>query len=88
MPTTKAVTIVPVVMTTSPLGISRPTAPSSARRPKDISTPTPRPTAEATTPTTTDSNSTERSTWRRLAPMARSIAISRVRWATTIEKVL
>ena len=32
--------------------------------------------------------STERITWRRLAPMARSIAISLVRWATMIEKVL
>ena len=53
-----------------------------------MSTPTPRPTAEATTPTATDSNTTERTTWARLAPMARSMAMSRARWATTMEKVL
>ena len=28
------------------------------------------------------------STWRRLAPMARSSAVSRCRWATMIENVL
>ena len=39
-------------------------------------------------PTMADSSSTDRSTWRRLAPTARSIAISRMRWATMIEKVL
>ena len=88
MPTTNAVTIVPLVMTTPPLGISRPTAASRPRRPKDISTPAPRPIAEATAPMMADSSSTERSTWRRLAPMARSIAISRMRWAMMIEKVL
>ena len=38
--------------------------------------------------TSTASTSTERMTWRRLAPMARSRAISRVRWATMIENVL
>ena len=75
-------------MTTSPLGISRPTAASSPRRPKDISTPAPRPMADATAPTMADSSSTERSTWRRLAPTARSMAISRMRWAMMIEKVL
>ena len=39
-------------------------------------------------PTMADSNSTARSTCRRLAPTARSIAISRMRWAMMIEKVL
>ena len=87
-PTTKAVMTVPDVMTTSPLGISRPTAPRSARRPKDMPTPASRPSAEATIPTMADSNSTARSTCRRLAPTARSIAISRMRWAMMIEKVL
>jgi hypothetical protein len=46
------------------------------------------PTAEATMPTAIDSAITERTTWRRLAPRARSSADSRVRWATRIEKVL
>ena len=36
----------------------------------------------------TASNSTEPSTWRWPAPIARSSAISRLRWATMIEKVL
>ena len=43
---------------------------------------------DASTPTASASTNTEHSTWRRLAPMARSMAMSRVRWATTIEKVL
>ena len=34
------------------------------------------------------STSTERNTWRRLAPTMRSRASSRVRWPTMIEKVL
>jgi hypothetical protein len=34
------------------------------------------------------SSSTLASTWRRLAPMARSSAFSRVRWATVMENVL
>ena len=38
-PTTKAVMTVPDVMTTSPLGMSRPTAPRSARSPNDMPTP-------------------------------------------------
>ena len=46
------------------------------------------PTADARMPTTTDSPMIETSTWRVLAPIARSSAISRVRCATTIEKVL
>ena len=87
-PTTKAVMTVPDVITTSPLGMSRPTAPRSARSPNDMPTPAARPTAEATVPTITDSSSTARSTCRRLAPTARSIAISRMRWAMMIEKVL
>jgi hypothetical protein len=88
MPTTKAVVTVALLMTTVPFGISRPTAPRRPRRPKDISTPAARPMAEETAPMMADSSSTERSTWRRLAPTARSMAISRMRWAMVIEKVL
>ena len=50
--------------------------------------PTATPTADASTPTTTDSPNTCPITWRWLAPIARSSAISRVRCATTIENVL
>ena len=46
------------------------------------------PMADATSPTSTASNSTEPSTWRCPAPIARSSAISRLRWATMIENVL
>ena len=88
VPTRKAVTTVDGVITMGPPGTSRPTALRSLRRPKDISTPTARPSAEAITPTTTDSKTTDRTTSARLAPMALSMAMSRARWATTMEKVL
>ena len=50
--------------------------------------PSPMPTTEPIRPTTDASSSTERATCRRLAPIARSSASSRLRWATRIEKVL
>ena len=43
---------------------------------------------EPTAPSTTASNITDRVTCRREAPIARSSASSRLRWATRIEKVL
>ena len=46
------------------------------------------PMAEASTPIASDSTTTERSTWRLLAPSVRSVASSRVRWAIVIESVL
>ena len=46
------------------------------------------PIAEATTPMTSASTPTAATTWRREAPIARSRADSRVRWATRIENVL
>ena len=52
------------------------------------STPSPRPTSEATRPTRAASSRTERNTWRRLAPTIRSRASSLVRWPTRMEKVL
>ena len=39
-------------------------------------------------PITNASSTTLRTSWRRLAPSVRSIANSRVRWATVIENVL
>ena len=50
--------------------------------------PAPNPIAVATTPTTSASAATPTTIWRRDAPMARSSADSRVRWATRIENVL
>ncbi len=57
-------------------------------RPTARPTPAPMPTTEPSTPSSSASASTERLTWRRLEPMARSRPISRVRCATSIEKVL
>ncbi len=60
----------------------------AALRPIDSPTPATTPTALASIPTTTDSPITDPRTWRFDAPIARSSAISRIRWATTIENVL
>ncbi len=46
------------------------------------------PRIEASTPMTSASTVSVASTWRREAPSARSIANSRRRWATVIEKAL
>ena len=46
------------------------------------------PSAEASMPIAKPSTSTERRTWRREAPSVRSVASSRVRWATVIDSVL
>ena len=51
-------------------------------------TPAAKPSAEATTPTTKRLGGHRRTTCRRDAPIARSSADSRVRWATRIENVL
>ncbi len=56
--------------------------------PTAIPIPATNPSAEATNPVTNASRTTDVRTWRRLAPIARSSAISRVRWATMIENVL
>ncbi len=65
-----------------------PNALSSALSPSAATTPSPRPTRDATSPVTAASPSTERNTWRRPAPTRRSSASSRVRWLTVIESVL
>ena len=46
------------------------------------------PITEATVPSASASTTTERSTWRRVAPSARISASSRERCATVIESVL
>ena len=87
-PATSEMTTVDDVSTMPPAGMSMPMASSITLRPDATPMPAARPTTEAMSPTTTASSSTEPSTWRRLAPMARSSAISRPRWATRIEKEL
>ncbi len=69
-------------------GMSTPSADSSPLSTPASSTPPTNPMTDATRPTSAASKSTERTTWPLLAPMARSRAISRLRWATMIEKVL
>ena len=51
-------------------------------------TPKPIPITNEMAPTMAASVSTERKTWRRLAPTTRNKASSRVRWPTVIENVL
>ncbi|HEX8133500.1 MAG TPA: hypothetical protein VF880_08725 [Actinomycetes bacterium] len=60
---------------------------SNASSPAAAPTPAATPAAAATSPTTVASASTEPSTCRRVAPSSRSRAISRVRPATSTEKV-
>src|SRR5262249_25570039 len=69
-------------------GVRNRKASSRALSALDKRMPTPRPTTDANRPTRTASVSTDTRTWRPLAPMARSRAISRSRCATTIENVL
>ena len=88
VPVSIATTAVRVWKTIAACGISRSTARKSAVNPFASRTPSPRPTADATTPSTRPSSTTERSTWRREAPSVRSVASSFVLWATVIDSVL
>ncbi len=74
--------------TSGPDGSVTPKPLSSASSPSAASTPSPRPIRDDTSPTIPASSSTERKTWRRLAPTMRSSASSRVRWPTMMENVL
>ena len=60
--------------TREPDGSENPKAESSFSRPRAASTPSPSPMSDATSPTMNASPSTERKTWRRLAPTMRSRA--------------
>ena len=83
-----ATTIERDATTVAPPGSSTPKDVSSADNPWARPMPSTVPIAEATTPTTSASATIMRSTCLRLEPMARSIAVSRVRCATVIEKAL
>jgi hypothetical protein len=65
-----------------------PNARKSAFRPFASAIPSTRPRTEANTPMARPSVSTERLIWRRDAPSVRSVASSRMRWASVIERVL
>ena len=62
--------------------------PMSFIRPMAMPMPAPMPRIEPTTPRSSASTTIDRLIWTRSAPMARIRPISRVRWATSIEKVL
>jgi hypothetical protein len=87
-PTTTDTRMAPPVTTRPPAGRANPAASNSPLSSPATAMPPASPTSDATTPTTRASITTETSTWRREAPMARSRAAVRVRWATMIEKVL
>ena len=87
-PTAAAMTIVSTPRTSPAVGRSRPAPPIRASSPVARPSPTPMPIAEATIPMASASPVTDVRICRREAPIARSSADSRVRWATRIENVL
>ena len=88
MPTRSATITVRVSIVRPWLGSVKPTASNSEKRPLARPSPTKRPVTEASTPITVASISTLRSTWRRDAPIVRSVANSRVRCAIVIDSAL
>ncbi len=88
MPTIRPTIAVRDLNTTPPAGMSMPSAASSPLRRKATTTPSAMPTTDAMNPIASASTMSVASTCLRLAPMARSSAISRVRCVTMIWKVL
>ncbi len=88
MPTISAIAIVRGANTKPVRGMPKPTASKSELRSLENPIPARIPRPEAITPIASASVTTIPSTWRRVAPSARTIANSRIRWATVIEKVL
>ena len=88
MPSASATMIVRGAMTIELDGRSTPNASKSRFRPLASAMPSTRPTSEANTPMTRPSVRTERLTWRLDAPSVRSVASSRMRCASVIERVL
>ena len=86
-PTIRQTTTVRASKTSGPDGSVTPKPLSSFSSPTAASTPSPRPISDDTSPTIAASPSTERNTWRRLAPTMRNSASSRVRWPTVMENV-
>ena len=88
MPSPSATMTVRVSITVLACGRSMPKAWKSAFRPFASARPSTRPTTEANTPIARPSVSTERLICRREAPSVRSVASSRMRWASVIDRVL
>ena len=87
IPTSSEITIVRVLNTVAAWGRLIPNDTSSELSALASSSPRNSPTIEASVPITNASTSTERSTWRRVAPSVRSVASSRVRCAIVIDSV-
>ena len=77
----------PLVTTRSVCGNSMSNDARSERSPTARPIPATTPTTDAIAPITSDSSTTARLTWRRVAPISRSVPSSRVRCATVIESV-
>ena len=88
VPTRIESTIVRGAMTVAASGSSTPSAANRATMPFASPIPANSPITEASTPMTRPSATTERMTCLREAPSVRSVANSRVRWATVIDSVL
>ena len=88
VPTTNETTIVRVAKTVSVCGRSKFSDLNRAFSPTASPRPLKSPTSEAPRPITSASRITDRRTCRRDAPSVRSVANSRIRWATVIESVL
>jgi hypothetical protein len=88
MPASRLTTMVRGASTIPAWGISAPRAAKIALRP--LASPRPRksPATDARAPITSASTITEKRTCRRDAPIVRSVANSRTRWATVMESVL
>ncbi len=87
-PTPIATTAVRGANTSAASGRAKPRADISAFSPLARPTPAASPISDAPRPITNDSSSTERRTCRRDPPSVRSVANSRARCATVIERVL
>ena len=88
VPTTSETSTVLNAKTVPPSGRSTPIALNSTIMPFAIPKPRSSPIVDASSPITRPSSRTERMTCLREAPSVRSVANSRVRWATVIESVL
>jgi hypothetical protein len=87
IPTSRLTMTVRGAKTIPLFGKSMPKLTRSAFSPTASASPRSSPMTDAMIPTTSASRSTEASTWRREAPRVRSVASSRIRWATVMASV-
>ncbi len=88
MPASRLTTMVRGAKTMPAWGMSKPMAAKIELRPLASARPRNRPVTDASAPITSASTITESRTCRRDAPIVRSVANSRTRWATVIDSVL